>query len=172
MVYKIDEQALQNYMKLRWEKTCPICMKRFLPITSRHIYCSDNCNKVLQKRKRQLNKKHINTYARNLRKNNINYRILSNLRHRIWGALKMNIKSQSTMQLLGCTIKHFKQHLKLKFLEEMSWTNYGKDGWEIDHIRPCSSFDLSKESEQRKCFHYTNLQPLWATDNRKKYNEY
>jgi hypothetical protein len=48
----------------------------------------------------------------------------------------------------------------------MSWSNYGK--WHVDHIKSCASFDLSKEDEQRKCFHYTNLQPLWAEENLSK----
>jgi hypothetical protein len=50
----------------------------------------------------------------------------------------------------------------------MSWSNWGKFGWHIDHIRPCASFDLSKKSEQLKCFNYSNLQPLWAVENLKK----
>jgi hypothetical protein len=48
----------------------------------------------------------------------------------------------------------------------MSFDNYGE--WEIDHIRPCSSFDLSDPKQQEECFHYTNLQPLWKHDNRLK----
>ena len=48
------------------------------------------------------------------------------------------------------------------------WDNYGQKGWVIDHILPCCSFDLSKPEEQRKCFHYSNLQPLWESDNLRK----
>ena len=43
----------------------------------------------------------------------------------------------------------------------MTWENYGKY-WHIDHIVPCYYFDLLKEEEQKRCFHYTNLQPLFA----------
>lgn len=51
----------------------------------------------------------------------------------------------------------------------MSWDNYGE--WEIDHIIPCDSFDLTKEEEQKRCFHFSNLQPLWWRDNRTKGNK-
>jgi len=67
------------------------------------------------------------------------------------------------MKLVGCSIDFLKQHLENKFKPGMSWKNYGK--WHIDHIRPCASFDLRKPAEQKKCFHYSNLQPLWAKEN-------
>ena len=54
----------------------------------------------------------------------------------------------------------------------MTWDNYGRSGWVIDHIRPCASFNLSKSSEQKKCFHYSNLQPLWEEDNLVKSDKY
>jgi hypothetical protein len=72
-------------------------------------------------------------------------------------------KSNNTVKLLGCTIEHCLLYLESKFTKGMNWDNYGLKGWHIDHIKPCASFDLSKEEEQKKCFHYTNLQPLWAT---------
>ena len=50
--------------------------------------------------------------------------------------------------------------------------NYGTFGWHIDHIRPCSSFDLTDLEQQKQCFHYTNLQPLWWFDNIKKSSFY
>ena len=100
----------------------------------------------------------------------LNFKILCNLRTRILGALKRNSKSASTKELLGCTIAQLKQHLKSQFTKGMTWKNHGngwlgKKEWHIDHIIPCASFDLSKASEQKECFHYSNLQPLWALDN-------
>ncbi len=48
----------------------------------------------------------------------------------------------------------------------MSWEN--RNEWHLDHIIPCSKFNLSKEEDLKKCFHYSNLQPLWAKDNLSK----
>ena len=45
----------------------------------------------------------------------------------------------------------------------MSWDNHGE--WHIDHRKPCASFDITDSDEQKKCFHYTNLQPMWADEN-------
>ena len=53
----------------------------------------------------------------------------------------------------------------------MSWNNHGFYGWHIDHIYPCSKFDLTDLNQQKQCFHYTNLQPLWAEENKKKSNK-
>jgi hypothetical protein len=77
-------------------------------------------------------------------------------------------KSKHTMELLGCSIEEFKIYLEKQFTKGMNWGNYGKKGWHIDHILPCASFDLTDPEQQKKCFHYTNLQPLWAEDNYKK----
>ena len=59
-------------------------------------------------------------------------------------------------------------HLEAQFKPGMTWDNYGLKGWHVDHIRPCASFDLRDPEQQRRCFHYTNLQPLWAEENLKK----
>jgi len=97
---------------------------------------------------------------------NAEKRIEGSLRKRLYEAIKNNDKTGHTMELLGCSIDEFKKHLQSKFQEGMSWENYGK--WHIDHITPCARFDLSKPEEQKKSFHYTNLQPLWAKDNLSK----
>jgi hypothetical protein len=114
----------------------------------------------------QKHKEQRRMYIKNKRKINSNFKIRCNLAIRIWDALKKNVKSKSTMKLLDCSIEQLKSHLESKFTKGMSFDNYGK--WHIDHIRPCASFDLSKPEEQLKCFHYTNLQPLWAKDNLRK----
>lgn len=63
-----------------------------------------------------------------------------------------------------------KKHLEKQFQNGMTWKNHTKDGWHIDHIIPCSFFDLSDPEQQKECFNYKNLQPLWAEDNLSKGN--
>lgn len=100
-------------------------------------------------------------YNRNKRITDKNYTIAQNLRNRVNKALKGVVKSAKTKQLLGCTISELKIHLESKFLPTMSWENYGPL-WHIDHIIPCAHFDLIDPTQQEKCFHYSNLQPLFA----------
>lgn len=78
------------------------------------------------------------------------------------------IKSQPTLALLGCDLDWLKAWLEVQFQPAMTWQNYGYYGWHIDHIRPCASFDLTDSEQQKCCFHWTNLQPLWATENWRK----
>ncbi len=102
----------------------------------------------------------------------INFRLREVLRGRIYKAVKANstYKSAKTIDLIGCEVEFLKTYLEGLFTLGMSWSNYGQ--WHIDHIKPCSLFDLTIEDEQRKCFNYTNLQPLWAEDNLEKSNKY
>lgn len=92
-------------------------------------------------------------------------KILNSLRRRMAEALKGNRKSDRTIALLGCSLKFLTEHIEAQWKPGMSWENRSTFGWHIDHIRPCASFDLSDPAEQRKCFHFTNLQPLWAKEN-------
>lgn len=91
------------------------------------------------------------------------------LRRRIIHAVnrQKSRKETGTVKLLGCSIEYFIKHLENQFRDGMTWENRGKERgkWHIDHIRPCNTFDLTKESEQKLCFHYTNLRPLWSEDN-------
>jgi len=120
-------------------------------------------------------RKELNNYSRKYtmvrKKTDIGFKILCNLRNRVYYTLKGNPKISTTMNLVGCSIDQLKQHLEQQFKPGMSWENYGFYGWHIDHKRPCASFDLSVPEHQKLCFHYTNLQPLWAEENMKKGNK-
>lgn len=98
----------------------------------------------------------------------MNYKMRTVLRSRICLALKNKaVKAAKTIELIGCTIDYLRKYLESQFDEHMTWGNYGSY-WHIDHIKPCASFDLTQEAEQRACFHWTNLQPLEAKMNMSK----
>jgi len=101
------------------------------------------------------------------RKNRARYKVEYNLRLRMRMALleREMVKSVRTEELLGCTVKEAKTYLESLFRPGMTWDNYGLYGWHIDHIKPINTFDLSDPEQQKQCFHYTNLRPLWAKDN-------
>ena len=113
-------------------------------------------------------KEYFAAYVRNKRATDDNYRLADNLRTRLYTALQGNGKAATTEELLGCTFEQAVAHIEVQFTEGMSWAKMGVNGIHIDHIRPCASFDLTDPEQQRECFHYTNLQPLWAKDNLRK----
>ena len=102
--------------------------------------------------------------------NNPRYAVALGLRTRIRVALKRSgaVKSAKTTELIGCSIPELRAHLESQFQPGMSWENWGASGWHVDHKKPCAKFDLTKPEEQRECFHWYNLQPLWAVDNLRK----
>ena len=93
------------------------------------------------------------------------YRMMTACRARMRNA--MLGKGKRDYAIIGCGKEQLRAHLEALFLPGMSWENYGQ--WEVDHIRPCSSFDLLDPAQQRTCFHYSNLRPLWRHDNREKW---
>lgn len=156
------EQCQQRNKKYYKQNQNEICQKY------RDNYVN-NPQKYLDKNKKWVfkNKDKVNEYRKQWQKdkwrNDIDYRIKCLLRGRLYKALTKGTKYTSVIELLGCSIDELKIYLSSKFTEGMTWDNYGK--WHIDHIKPCISFDLTKKLEQQKCFHYSNLQPLWAKDN-------
>lgn len=93
------------------------------------------------------------------------FKLLKLLRSRTRSAIKGVVKSARTLELLGCSTEHLRNHLEAQFQPGMTWKNHGTKGWHIDHKRPCASFNLADPAQQKECFHWTNLQPLWAIDN-------
>lgn len=131
----------------------------------------------LELREKQLvytktNQKHINKVKAKRKyeryHNDINYKLSAVLRCRFIRALKGNAKRGSAVRDLGCTIEEFKVYIENKFKVGMTWDNWSRDVWHLDHKIPLCAFDLNNPIELKKAVHYTNLQPLWATENLKK----
>jgi hypothetical protein len=110
------------------------------------------------------NKEYFKKWRKNQWDNNPNFKLRIILGNRLNEVIKKSktYKNSNIIILLGCPIKEFKLYLEQQFLLEMTWDNHG-DIWEIDHIKPCDSFDLINIEQQKKCFHYSNMQPLFKT---------
>lgn len=105
---------------------------------------------------------------RKIRRQDPAFRFERNLRKRVYSALRGHtIKSDKTTALIGCSFLALRLHLARQFQPGMTWENYGPV-WHVDHIKPCAKFDLTDPEQQKQCFHFTNLQPLWAVDNLRK----
>ena len=111
-----------------------------------------------------------NAWRKRAKKERPEVKIKINLRERLRFAVKSGggTKRHKALSIIGCSVADLMSHLQSKFRDGMAWNNYGPKGWHIDHIRPCASFDMLDPEQQKECFHYTNLQPLWASENLKK----
>ena len=117
---------------------------------------------------RKSNRPQWNEYIRKRRERDANFKILCNLRKRMWAAVtqQRGHKSDTTRNLIGCDSILLRAWLESKFSLGMTWGNYGE--WHVDHEIPCAEFDLRVASQQQRAFHYSNLQPLWGPDNMSK----
>lgn len=142
-----------NYSKSNWDKL--------------RVDCKDCLAKWRKDNREKINKNFIQ-YEKNRKLTDPEFKIMKTLRSRVGTALKTqnSNKNNKTIDLLGCSVSFLKEYLEANFKDGMSWDNHGQ--WHIDHIKPCASFNLLQEEEQKNCFHYTNLQPLWAAENLSK----
>lgn len=159
---KHNKDGLSN----RCKKCNYICTKEWIKThkDKRHEY---------SKRQSEKDKLSGVVYIRNKKRREIPHnRICDNLRNRVWDILNrgetITPKYFKFKEYVGCSPYFLRNYLESKFQDGMTWDNYGLHGWHIDHIIPCSAFDLTDPEQQRQCFHYTNLQPLWAYENLSK----
>jgi hypothetical protein len=179
-----DEKLLCDFQKDKSKKSgyksqCKLC------ISNQHrLYRNNNRDEISKKRRKyyldnlELTKKKDKEYRiknqdklkqkqKEKYQNNFLYKLRVNVRRRINFYLKN--KNLSSFSIIGCSVDFLKDYIEKKFDTGMSWENYGKSGWHIDHIVPLSS--AKNEQEIIKLCHYTNLQPLWWYDNIKKGNK-
>lgn len=177
--YRIKNQdKIKSNCRKYYENNKEVLKEKSKEYKENHIeyykeYSRNNAKKYSKTRNKDVlkqwnlnNKDKINQQRRSRHHlRSINSKLADLLRDRIRCAIKSQNceKYLSSAELLSCSINFYKEYLESKFTKGMTWENYGLYGWHIDHIRPCASFDLSDEEQQKQCFHYTNTQPLWAT---------
>src|SRR5690554_5173678 len=131
-------------------------------------WTSNNPDKAYEKSKRwhKRNPDWQAAYKRRKRKEDPVFAMMDRARCRIWQIVKMKhrAKNDTTKNIVGCSWEELSKHIESKFVDGMSWEN--RSEWQIDHIIPLSS--AKTEQEVLDLCHYTNLQPLWAYDNKSK----
>jgi hypothetical protein len=153
------------------------------------------CVKIIQKHYQQTHKEQINKTINKWKKKNIIkvrlsdkkshkrryhsnllFKLENNLKNRMLYATGKSFSKIETIQILGCNFQELQQYIESKFKSGMTWKNYGcgfngkgMSEWVIDHIKPCIKFNLNNYKELKDCFHHSNIQPLWADENRHKY---
>ena len=126
-----------------------------------------------QRTYRQKNREKRASRRRERLRNDPKYAMTKRLRARMYAAVKkagLKKKCDSTSKLLGISYQGLEEWMSSQFTEGMSWEN--RSEWHIDHRIPCDAFDLTVPEQQRICFWYKNLQPLWGPENMSKSNTY
>jgi hypothetical protein len=162
---KENSQSKRDYMKMYridnpdvikiWNENNPQYKSDYMK-----QYRIDNPEKV---------KEHKSNNRKKRLKNDSKYRLKNNIRRLILLSFRKKgySKKSKTNQILGIDYIGFMKHIESQFTEGMTWENRGL--WELDHKIPIS---LGKtEEEIIKLNHYSNFQPLWREDNRKKSNK-
>jgi len=176
----IKEKRIKEYSsngdKIRRNKKQHYCSnkQRFRELHKK--YYNSNIERIKDYRRKyyEENKEYLKKLSANISKERIkrdlNFKLCVSLRSRLNNAIKKGQKNGSAIRDLGCTIEELKLHLESQFQPGMTWDNWSRDGWHIDHVVPLSSFDLTDREQFLKACHYTNLRPLWAKENLSKGN--
>jgi hypothetical protein len=143
--------------------SCKTCKRQYK--ARNRLKINENTRKWYRRNNKSQRDK-VNKRLRARYHTDIGYRLLVLLRCRMSALMAREVKSAKTIELIGCSQDHLIKHIEMQFQSGMSWSNHGE--WHIDHIIPCASFDLKDPIQQKTCFNWTNLQPLWGIDNIKK----
>ena len=166
--HKNRGDGCECHRHIKTKRQCINCNKEFYAVVRSKKLCHNCITKKRKLENIECFRKKKRDYYHTVLKKNPEIVIKERLKARLRNILKYNNinKTMNTLNLLGCDMSFFIKYLESKFKDGMSWDN--RNLWHIDHIRPCASFDLTKPEDQRKCFHYTTLQPLWAEENLRK----
>lgn len=143
-------------------------------------YYQNNREKVCEDARRYHEKtKNLESYRKYHRKYRREYcaeypwvRVSHSVSCRIWKSIREGKGGYHWESLIGYSLDDLMAHLESQFKKGMTWNNYGRGGWHIDHIRPVSDFKFSShdDPEFKNCWSLWNLQPLWERENCKKHS--
>ena len=141
----------------------------------RRIYARDR-DKILVKNReyKKNNRAKFNKYNMERYYNDLSFNVETKLRRRVRVGIANGggRKTNKTVELLGCSFEEAKEHICSQFQDGMTWEGIISGDIEIDHIIPCAFFDLTNPEEQKECFNYKNLRPLWKKENNSKLDYY
>lgn len=177
-----EVKEVSEFHKKRKNKSglCPWCKncekKRYLLWYENNFQrVIDNANKWKtnnkEKRKEILSKYYNNNKEKI--KSTANYKLNDSISSGLRQSLNKNKAGHHWETIVGYTIDQLKKHLEKQFKNGMTWENYGRYGWHIDHIIPVSAhnFQTPEDIDFKKCWSLKNLQPMWAKENIKKSNK-
>ena len=100
-------------------------------------------------------------------------RLLLDVRKAMRDSLKGHLATGTIghfVERFGYTVEDLRVHLERQFLKGMTWENWSRDGWHLEHVLPLASFKFTSpdDLEFRAAWALTNLRPMWATDNIRK----
>ncbi len=155
----------KNRERLRKQKHDFYEANKVIILKKERAYKNANRDKI-NKRKREL--------ARFKRANDPRYRLNRSISNGINKSINRNKKGYRWESLVGYTIDDLTIHLEKQFSDGMTWDNYGKKGWHIDHKIPISWWEIEsiKDPAFEQCWALSNLQPLWENENCSKRDRY
>ena len=176
----IDDFPWRNKEKEKKHERCKSCLCEYVA-----LYKSQNKDEVRaaqrawyetkgrtwKKQYTETHKDQINENVRNKYKIDVNFRLKKILRSRFTKTLKGKKASRSILRYVDMELAILKEWFEYQFDDSMYWETHGSF-WEVDHVIPCSYFDLSKEEQVSECFHWSNLRPLEKSLNNSKSSSY
>ena len=84
-------------------------------------------------------------------KTDVSFRLIRNTRQRIHHALNGKSKPSSKLDILGIDVETYRKWIEWQLTSEMDWRHI-----ENDHVKPISSFDVSKDENLKEAFSWKN----------------